>query len=118
MRLPIQYALYYPHRRELNTKRVDFFELGQITFEKPDMETFKGLKLAYEASDKGGNIPTAFNAANELAVARFLDRKIKYLDIPDIIEYAMNEVSFIDNPSVDEILDTEKSVYEMIGGKW
>ena len=118
MRLPIQYALYYPHRRELNTKRVDFFELGQITFEKPDMETFKGLKLAYEASDKGGNIPTAFNAANELAVARFLDRKIKYLDIPDIIEYAMNEVSFIDNPSVDEILDTEKNVYEMIGGKW
>ena len=118
MRLPIQYALYYPHRRELNTKRVDFFELGQITFEKPDMDTFKGLKLAYEASDRGGNIPTAFNAANELAVAKFLDRKIKYLDIPDIIEYAMNEVDFIDNPSVDEILDTEKNVYEMIGGKW
>ena len=118
MRLPIQYALYYPHRNELNTKRVDFFELGQITFEKPDMDTFKGLKLAYEASDRGGNIPTAFNAANELAVAKFLDRKIKYLDIPDIIEYAMNEVDFIDNPSVDEILDTEKNVYEMIGGKW
>ena len=118
MRLPIQYALYYPHRKELNTKRVDFFELGQITFEKPDMDTFKGLKLAYEASDRGGNIPTAFNAANELAVAKFLDRKIKYLDIPDIIEYAMNEVDFIDNPSVDEILDTEKNVYEMIGGKW
>ena len=89
MRLPIQYALYYPHRKELNTKRVDFFELGQITFEKPDMDTFKGLKLAYEASDRGGNIPTAFNAANELAVAKFLDRKIKYLDIPDIIEYAI-----------------------------
>ena len=118
MKLPIQYALYYPHRKELNTKRVDFFELGQITFEKPDMDTFKGLKLAYEASDRGGNIPTAFNAANELAVAKFLDRKIKYLDIPDIIEYAMNEVDFIDNPSVDEILDTEKNVYEMIGGKW
>ena len=114
MRLPIQYALYYPHRRELNTKRVDFFELGNITFEKPDMDTFKGLKLAYEASDKGGNIPTAFNAANELAVAKFLDRKIKYLDIPDIIEYAMNEVRYIDNPSVDEILETEQTVYEMI----
>ena len=82
------------------------------------MDTFKGLKLAYEASDRGGNIPTALNAANELAVAKFLDRKIKYLDIPDIIEYAMNEVDFIDNPSVDEILDTEKNVYEMIGGKW
>ena len=114
MRLPIQYALYYPHRRELNTKRVDFFELGNITFEKPDMDTFKGLKLAYTASDKGGNIPTAFNAANELAVAKFLDRKIKYLDIPDIIEYAMNEVRYIDNPSVDEILETEQTVYEMI----
>lgn len=114
MRFPIQYALYYPHRRELNTKRVDFFELGNITFEKPDMDTFKGLKLAYTASDKGGNIPTAFNAANELAVAKFLDRKIKYLDIPDIIEYAMNEVRYIDNPSVDEILETEQTVYEMI----
>ena len=113
MRLPIQYALYYPHRRELNTKRVDFFELGNITFEKPDMDTFKGLKLAYTASE-GGNIPTAFNAANELAVAKFLDRKIKYLDIPDIIEYAMNEVRYIDNPSVDEILETEQTVYEMI----
>ena len=114
MRLPIQYALYYPHRRELNTKRVDFFELGNITFEKPDMDTFKGLKLAYTASDKGGNFTTAFNAANELAVAKFLDRKIKYLDIPDIIEYAMNEVRYIDNPSVDEILETEQTVYEMI----
>ena len=72
------------------------------------------LKLAYTASDKGGNIPTAFNAANELAVAKFLDRKIKYLDIPDIIEYAMNEVRYIDNPSVDEILETEQTVYEMI----
>ncbi len=118
MRLPIQYALYYPHRRFLNTQKVDFYELGKITFEKPDFETFKGLRLAYEAAEKGGNIPTAFNAANELAVARFLDRKIKYLDIPDMIEYAMNNVKFIDNPSVSEILVTEKCVYEMIESRW
>lgn len=118
MRLPIQYALYYPHRRELNTKRVDFFELGQITFEKPDFETFTGLKLAYEAASRGGNIPTAFNAANELAVSKFLDRKIKYLDIPDIIAYAMENTAFAAAPSVAQILDTEKSVYEMIEGRW
>lgn len=118
MRLPIQYALYYPHRRFLNTQKVDFYELGKITFEKPDFETFKGLRLAYEAAEKGGNIPTAFNAANELAVTRFLDRKIKYLDIPDMIEYAMNNVKFIDNPSVSEILATEKCVYEMIESRW
>lgn len=118
MRLPIQYALYYPHRRFLNTQKVDFYELGKITFEKPDFDTFKGLRLAYEAAGKGGNIPTAFNAANELAVARFLDRKIKYLDIPDMIEYAMNNVKFIDNPSVSEILATESSVYEMIESRW
>ena len=114
MRLPIQYALYYPHRRELNTERIDFFKLGSITFEKPDFETFKGLKLAYAAARKGGNIPTAFNAANELAVSKFLARQIKYLDIADIIEFAMDNTKFVDNPSVQEILDTERSVYEMI----
>ena len=114
MRLPIQYALYYPERRELNTERLDFYELANITFEKPDMETFKGLKLAYEAAARGGNIPTALNAANEVAVARFLDRKIKYLDIPDIIEYAMNEVDYINNPTVEQILSTQKIVTDMI----
>jgi 1-deoxy-D-xylulose-5-phosphate reductoisomerase len=114
MRLPIQYALYYPHRRPLDTKPVDFYELGQITFEKPDMETFRGLKLAYEAARRGGNIPTALNAANELAVSKFLKEKIKYLDIPDIIEYAMDNVEFIDNPTVEQIFATEKTVYEMI----
>lgn len=114
MRLPIQYALYYPHRRPLDTKPVDFYELGQITFEKPDMETFRGLKLAYEAARRGGNIPTALNAANELAVSKFLNEEIKYLDIPDIIEYAMENVEFIDNPTVEQIFATEKTVYEMI----
>lgn len=118
MRLPIQYALYYPERRELNTERLDFYELANITFEKPDMETFKGLKLAYEAAVRGGNIPTALNAANEVAVARFLDRKIKYLDIPDIIEYAMNEVDYINNPTVEQILSTQKIVTDMIESRW
>lgn len=118
MRLPIQYALYYPERRFLESERVDFFKLGQITFQEPDFETFKGLKLAYDAAEKGGNIPTALNAANEYAVSRFLDRKIKYLDIADMIEYAMNEVKYIDNPSVEEILETETLVYELLKKKW
>ncbi len=118
MRLPIQYALYYPHRRPLNTERVDFFKLGQITFEEPDFETFKALKLAYQAGEVGGNIPTAFNAANELAVDKFLNRKIKYLDIPEIIQYAMEETKLIENPSVDEILETERNSYELIESRW
>ena len=82
------------------------------------METFKGLKLAYEAAARGGNIPTALNAANVVAVARFLDRKIKYLDIPDIIEYAMNEVDYINNPTVEQILSTQKIVTDMIESRW
>lgn len=118
MRLPIQYALTYPHRRTLNTERVDFFKLGQITFEEPDFETFKALKLAYDAARTGGNIPTAFNAANELAVAKFLDRKIKYLDIPEIIQYAMEETRLVENPSVEQILETEKNAYELIESRW
>lgn len=118
MRLPIQYALYYPHRRPLDTKPVDFFALKQITFEAPDFDNFKGLKLAYEAAAQGGNIPTAFNAANELAVSRFLNRKIKFLDIPDIIEEAMKETKLIDHPTVEQILATESSVYELIESRW
>ncbi len=118
MRLPIQYALTYPHRRTLNTERVDFFKLGQITFEEPDFETFKALKLAYDAAGTGGNIPTAFNAANELAVAKFLDRKIKYLDIPEIIQYSMEETRLVENPSVEQILETEKNAYELIESRW
>ena len=97
---------------------MDLFALGNMTFEKPDINTFRGLKLAYEAMMRGGNIPTAFNAANEKAVALFLNRKIKYLDIVDIIEKSMNDCKFIDNPSVDEILETEKEVYEYIDERW
>lgn len=118
MRLPIQYALYYPHRKYLDSKRLDFFELGQMTFERPDPVNFRGLGLAYEAAEQGGNIPTAFNAANELAVDKFLHEKIKFLDIPEIIEYAMKETAYIDNPTVTEILSTEKAVYELIESRW
>lgn len=114
MRLPIQYALYYPGRRPLSGDRLDLFALGQLTFEKPDMETFRGLALAYEAMRRGGNIPTAFNAANERAVALFLDRKISYPAITEIIEACMSEAAFIADPTVDEILETEALAYEHI----
>ena len=119
MRLPIQYALCYPERRVLNnSKKLDFYELTQITFEKPDMDTFKGLPYAYEAAASGGNMPTVFNAANELAVSKFLSESIKYLDIYDIIRYAMDNVRHIDNPSVEDILTTEKETYELIESRW
>ena len=118
MRLPIQYALYYPDRRFLDSKRLDFFALQSMTFEKPDLENFKGLALAYQAAERGGNIPTAFNAANEKAVALFLDGKIGFLQIPQLIERAMEETNYIENPSVEEILATERSVYELIESRW
>lgn len=115
MRLPIQYALFYPDRKPIaNSEFLDFYKLGQISFEKPDMDTFVGLKMAYEAAAKGGNIPTALNAANEYAVALFLDRKIKYLQIYDMIRFAMDNVRFIDNPTVEEILETEQEVYKLL----
>ena len=118
MRLPIQYAIYYPERRYLDGQRVDFAKIAQITFENPDMETFRGLKLAYEAGIKGGSMPTAFNAANERAVAMFLDKKIKFLDIYEIIEESMNNVKFIEMPTIDQILDIEKATYEFIESRW
>lgn len=114
MRLPIQYALYYPERRVLDTPRLDFYKLKQITFEEPDMVNFRGLKLAYDAAGRGGNVPTMYNAANELAVQMFLDRKIKYLDIIDIIEQTMTNIEYIDNPDVEQILATEAAAYEFI----
>ena len=118
MKLPIQYALYYPERRFLPGERLDFAKLSQLTFEKPDMETFYGLRLAFEAGRAGGSLPTVFNAANELAVSKFLERKIKYLEIPEIIEYCMEKHTIIGNPSVDEILQTEQEVYEQIESRW
>ena len=118
MKLPIQYALYYPDRRFLPGERVDFAKLSQLTFEKPDMETFDGLRLAFEAGRAGGSLPTVYNAANELAVSKFLDRKIKYLEIPEIIETCMRNHKNIMNPTVEEILQTEKEVYEQIESRW
>ena len=114
MRLPIQYALYYPERRSLSGKRLNLFELGNLTFEEPDIKTFKGLALAYEAMKRGGNIPTVYNAANEKAVALFLGRKISYLQITELIEASMNHIPFIDNPDLDAILQTEADTYEFI----
>ncbi len=117
MKLPIQYALFYPDRRPMEGKRVDFLELGSITFEKPDMDTFRGLQMAYDAIAVGGSMPTVYNAANEKAVALFLDRKIKFLDIYDIIQGAMENHKVIANPSVEEILQAEAATYEYISGR-
>ena len=118
MKLPIQYALYYPERRYLPGERLDFWKLTEITFEKPDMETFAGLRLAFDAAAAGGSMPTVYNAANERAVAKFLDRKIAYLQIPEIIETCMEHHKVKENPSVEEILDTEQAVYEFIESRW
>lgn len=118
MKLPIQYALYYPKRRYLPGDRLDFETLSQITFERPDMETFYGLKLAYEAGKTGGSLPTVFNAANERAVAMFLNREIGYLQIPEIIAGCMEMHKVIADPTVEEILQTEQETYEYIKNRW
>lgn len=118
MRLPIQYALYYPHRRPLDGDRLDFAKLAQITFEEPDMETFLGLPMAMEASIKGGTMPTVFNAANELAVKKFLRREIRFLDIYEIIGQSMSRHSIKQNPNLEEILATEDETYRWIESRW
>ena len=117
MKLPIQYALFYPDRRPLTGKRVNFYELGQMTFEAPDMETFRGLKLAYESAKIGGSMPTVFNAANEKAVALFLDKKISFLQITELIEACMQQHEVITAPSVEEILEAEQAAYAYINKK-
>jgi len=118
MKLPIQYALFYPDRRPMAGKRVDFYELGSITFEKPDMETFTGLKLAMRAAGEGGSMPTVFNAANEKAVSLFLNRKIRFLQIPEIIEMCMDSHKRIANPDVNQILTAEQEAYDLIRTKF
>lgn len=118
MKLPIQYALFYPDRRPMAGKRVDFFELGSITFERPDTETFAGLRLAMRAAEEGGSVPTVFNAANEKAVSLFLDRKIRFLQIPEMIEMCMEHHRKIEDPGVEEILNTEQETYELIQSKF
>mgnify|MGYP005849625645 FL=1 len=114
MKLPIQYALTYPQRKNLPGERLDFSKLTDITFEKPDPDTFRGLSLAYQAGREGGSMPTVFNAANEKAVAMFLNREIEYLDIPRIIEEAMMDHRKIADPSLEEILAVEAEVYAKI----
>ena len=114
MKLPIQYALYYPERRYLPGERLDFKKLTEIAFEVPDMETFRGLPLAMEASRRGGSMPTIFNAANERAVAAFLDKKIGFLDIYTLIEEAMAAHQIKEHPDLEQILDAEKEAWEFV----
>lgn len=118
MRLPILYALFYPERRMLYAEELDLFAIGNLTFERPDRETFYGLSLAYDALDAGGNVPTVYNAANERAVAKFLDGKISFIQIPEIIASSMEEVYYKENPTLEEILDTEATTYEYIESRW
>lgn len=117
MKLPIQYALFYPDRRPMSGKRLDLFELGSLTFEKPDPDTFRGLALAYRAAGEGGTMPTVYNAANEKAVALFLERRIAYPEIPELIEAAMDHHSPIPDPGVEAVLEAEAETYEYIAGR-
>ncbi len=118
MRIPISYALFYPNRKPIKSEYLDLFEVGKMTFEKPDLNAFKGLALAYKAMEQGGNIPTVLNAANEKAVAKFLNNEIRYVQIPEIIADCMENISYINNPNLDEILETEKLTYEYIEGRY
>lgn len=117
MKLPIQYALFYPDRRPMDGRRVDFFALKSISFEEPDIKTFRGLQLAYDAIAAGGSMPTVFNAANEKAVGLFLDKKIRFLAIYDLIQGAMEQHKVIANPTVEEILEAEAQAHAYISGK-
>ena len=114
MKLPIQYALFYPDRRPMDIDRVDLCKLGSLTFEKPDTDTFQGLALAYRAARRGGSLPTVFNAANEKAVALFLEKKIRFLQIPELIGMAMDAHQVVENPTLEEILAAESETYEYI----
>lgn len=118
MKLPIQYALYEGRRRTLAGDRLNFAALGRITFEAPDFETFRGLKLGYEVGRAGGSVPTVFNAANEWAVARFLERKMGYLDIVEAIEDAVSAHTRIEHPDLETILETEADTYRYLESRW
>jgi len=114
MKLPIQYALYYPNRLQPLSNPLELTKLGQMTFETPDMETFSGLRLAFECGRKGGSMPTVFNAANELAVAKFLNKEITFLQITELIQACVEHHSWIEHPDVDQILATEQETYDYI----
>jgi len=114
MKLPIQYALFYPDRLPMPGKKLNLFEAGTLTFEKPDVDTFVGLKLAFQAAKIGGSMPTVYNAANEKAVSLFLDKKISFLQITDLIGEAMERHNVVENPSVEEILSAEAEAHEFV----
>lgn len=118
MKLPIQYALFYPERKFLAGERLDFAKLGRITFEEPDTETFLGLPLALEAAKAGGSMPTVYNAANERAVSKFLHKQIRFLDIYEIIRSSMEHHAVMAHPTVEDILATEQATYEFIESRW
>jgi 1-deoxy-D-xylulose-5-phosphate reductoisomerase len=118
MRLPIQYALNYPKRQQAIAEKLDFYNLTSLNFQKPDMDTFRCLRLAYKAGNIGGNMPAIFNGANEIAVELFLDGKIRYLQIEEIISEAMDVFEFIDNPRLEEIIDIDKRVREYVLNKY
>lgn len=118
MKLPIQYALFYPDRLPMAEEKLDFYKLSQLTFYEPDMETFQGLGLAYEAFRAGGSMPTVYNAANEKAVSLFLQEKISFLTIYDMIARTMEAHQVIQNPDVDQILETEAWCYQFIESRW
>ncbi len=111
MREPIQFALGFPERLSLDSQRLDFAELGTLTFERPDMERFPCLALAFDAIRRGGNIPCAMNAANEAAVAAFLNDAIRFYDIPDVIESCMAGADFVAEPSAEDLIATNDEVY-------
>ena len=113
-KLPIQYALVYPERRPMHAPFMDLFAIHQLTFEAPDTETFPGLALAYRAAREGGSMPTVFNAANEMAVKLLLQKKIRFVQIPEILEMAMEHHHTIENPDVVQILQAEAETYEQI----
>jgi len=115
MKLPIQYAILYPQRRPMQEKPLDLFALHTLTFEKPDLEVFPGLALAYESARAGGSMPTVFNAANEMAVKLLLDKKIRFVQIPEIIGAAMQHHKRIEAPNLEQILQAEAETYEFIG---
>ena len=118
MKLPIQYALYYPQRRFLPGERLDFAALGSLTFEEPASDTFQGLSMAVEAARAGGSMPTVFNAANEQAVRRFLNKEIRFLDIYDMIGSSMDRHQVIPEPSLDTILEIEADTNQWLESRW
>lgn len=118
MKIPIQYALYYPDRRTMPGERLDFVALGNLTFEEPDLEKFKGLRLALKAAKQGGTMPTVYNAANEKAVAAFLSHRLSFTGISDVIEAAMAEHRAMEEPTLEQVLETEQETYEFMESRW